>query len=162
MRLFPHASCSCSSSGCAAPLWQGFWALPCRSPASWCSGVLLSPCWSEFPGNNAPSLPSLVGAVQMVAELGPTPRAWLWDGYGGCLLIAGRIHRPGDACGPWVPFVSFKKGVTEWWLRGRTISLYCGCPSPQMLNLLASGRGRAGKLKVSKLFLYLLGHSWQL
>lgn len=59
MRLFPRASCSCSSSGCAAPLWQGFWALPCRSPASWCSGVLLSPCWSESLGTMPPACPLL-------------------------------------------------------------------------------------------------------
>lgn len=55
MRLFPCVPCSCSSSGCVAPLWQGFWALACWSLASWCSGVLLSPYWSESLGTMPPA-----------------------------------------------------------------------------------------------------------
>lgn len=87
------------------------------------------------------------------------PQACLWDGCGRRLLIVGPAPRAWGCLWALVPFVSLKKGVTERWLRGGTISLYCCCPSPQTLNLLAGGRGHAGKLKVSKLSLCLLGHS---
>ena len=113
MRLFPRVSCSCSSSGPAAGLLG-------PSLSEYCLLVPLSPCWRN-PWEQGPQLALSCGCRQSWA---PPPGPGPGMAWGDIFELWAQLPRPGHACGPWVLFVSFKKGVTEWWLRGGTISLY--------------------------------------